>query len=82
MTKADADAAVSERWRGDQAWVLEKLAFVGIVLTVVVAVATATWSIRGTITAEVRALEQRLDAQMEEFRGYMVDHFDGHPTDN
>ncbi len=60
----------------------EWFAFVGIVLTIVVAVATATWSIRGTITAEVRALEQRLDSQMEEFRGYLIDHFDGHPTND
>jgi hypothetical protein len=60
----------------------EWLAFGGIVLTVIVAVAAATWSIRGTITEEVRALEQRLDAQMEEFRGYLIEHFDGHPTDD
>ena len=60
----------------------EWLAFAGIVLTVVVAVVAATWSIRGTITTEVRALEQRLDAQMEEFRGYLIEHFDGHPTND
>ena len=73
----------------------EWLAFGGIVLTIVVTVVGATWYLGSTmateddITAlrremreEIRGVGDRLEAQMEEIRGYLVDHFDGHPTDD
>ena len=31
---------------------------------------------------EIRSVGERLDAQMEEIRNYLVDHFNGHPADN
>ena len=67
----------------------------GIVLTIVVTVVGATWYLGSTmateddITAlrremreEIRGVGDRLEAQMEEIRGYLVDHFDGHPTND
>ena len=37
---------------------------------------------RQELQQEIRAVGDRLDAQMEEIRQYIVDHFDGHPADN
>lgn len=69
----------------------EWVAFAGIVLTIVVTVIGATWYLGSTMATEsdiadlrqeIRGVGERLDAQMEEIRNYLVDHFDGHPTND
>lgn len=37
---------------------------------------------REEIREEIRGVGDRLEAQMEEIRNYLVDHFDGHPADD
>lgn len=48
----------------------------------IAALRQATESDITEIREEIRGVGDRLEAQMEEIRGYLIEHFDGHPADN
>ena len=89
----DADVTMDQRRVAGRAelWI----AVAGLFMTIIGAIIGAAWWAGSTLAtkADIEAIREdmredrqraddRLDAAMEELRGYIVDHLDGHPVDD